>query len=141
MNTRRWVFILGAWLLAAAAQGAEVQGRLIRASNDQQPADAQLRDLAPALHKKFGYGHYEQLGAGKADLEAGKLQRLDVGEGFTVFVKEKSAKDKKHELEVEWYSGKASLVKSTVTISEGRSVLVSGPAVGEKLIVLALTVR
>lgn len=137
----RWLALLTAFVIVAgSASAASIQARLVRASNDKQASDASLQDLDAVLKKKIGYTRYEQLGTQQTTLD-GKLQRLNVSEGFTVFVKHKSTQDKKHEVEVEWYSGKASLVKSTVTIRAGKSVLISGPAVGEQLIVLALTAR
>ena len=46
-----------------------------------------------------------------------------------------------HELEIEWTSGRASLVKSTIKISEGRDLFIKGPGVANDWILLALTVH
>jgi hypothetical protein len=114
---------------------------LIRASNDEKLADDRLKTLQPKLQKKFGYAYYQQIGEKQAELKADTTDRLDLGEGFVVFVRPKSVDKKVHELEIEWTSGKASLVKSTVKISEGGHLFVKGPGVADDWIVLALTIH
>jgi hypothetical protein len=136
----RWLSFALILLLADGAQAASIQARLIRASNEAAEADTQLKDLAPKLEKKFGYKHYQQLGSQKASLDPDTSRRLDLGEGFVVFARERSTDKKTHELEVEWTSGKASLVKTTLKIAEGGFVFIKGPGVGNDWIVLALTV-
>jgi hypothetical protein len=136
----RWSILL-ALLLVGAVDAAQVQARLIRASNDEKLADDRLKALQPKLEKKFGYKYYQQLGEKRADLKPGTTDRLDLGEGFVVFATPKSVDKKVHELEVEWTSGKASLVKSTVKISEGSHLFVKGPGVANDWIVLVLTVH
>jgi hypothetical protein len=139
---KRWFqMALMAWLLATATQAAEVQALLIRASKDEKLADARLKTLQPKLEKKFGYPYYQQMGEQHVALKDGATQRLDLGEGFVVFVTPKATVKKSHELEVEWTSGKASLVKSTVKIAEGGHLFIKGPGVANDWIVLALTVR
>ena len=66
---------------------------------------------------------------------------IDLGEGFVVFVTPKSLDKKAKELEIEWTSGRASLVKSTVKIPEGGHLFVKGPGVANDWILLALTVH
>lgn len=127
-------------LFAANTQAASIQARLVRASNEAAEADTQLKDLAPKLEKKFGYKHYQQLGSQKASLGTDISRRLDLSEGFVVFIRERSADKKTHELEVEWTSGKASLLKTTLKIAEGSFVFIKGPGVGNDWIILALTV-
>jgi hypothetical protein len=136
----RWLLLL-LLLCPAVTNAAEVQARLVRASNDEKLADDRLQTLEPQLKKKFGYAYYRQLGEKQETLKPDKTNRLDLGEGFVVFVTPKSAEKKMHELDVEWTSGKASLVKSTVKISEGGHLFIKGPGVGNDWIVLALTVR
>lgn len=136
----RWLILLPL-LLVATADAAQVQARLIRASNDEKLADDRLKPLQLKLQKKFGYPYYQQLGEKQAELKADTTDRLDLGEGFVVFVRPKSVDKKVHELEIEWTSGKASLVKSTVKISEGGHLFVKGPGVADDWIVLALTVH
>jgi len=138
----RWLgLILISLALAATAHAAQVQARLIRATQDEKLADARLKTLHAQLEKKFGYPYYEQMGEKQETLKAETTNRLDLGEGFVVFVTPKSVTKKVHELEVEWTSGKASLVKSTVKISEGGYLFIKGPGVANDWIVLALTVR
>ena len=138
----RWLsLILTVLLFTLTAQAAQVQARLIRATNDEKLADARLKALNPQLKKKFGYPYYEQMGEKQEALKVDATNRLDLGEGFVVFVTPKSIDKKVHELEVEWTSGKASLVKSTVKISEGGHLFIKGPGVANDWIVLALTVH
>jgi hypothetical protein len=136
----RWLILI-ALLLGATADAADVQAQLIRASDDEKLSDDRTKTLQPQLKKKFGYSYYRQLGEERAVLKSGTTNRLDLGEGFVVFVAPKSVDKKTHELEVEWTSGKASLVKSTVKISEGGHLFIKGPGVGNDWIVLALTVH
>jgi hypothetical protein len=140
---RPWLDVVVAALLFAAGNvsAGTLQARLIRATNDPEPADARLNDIEPKLKKKFGYTSYQQLGAQEERLQEGTLQRLDLGEGFVVFAKLKGVEKKSHELEIEWTSGKASLVKSTVKISAGHHLFIKGPGIADDWIVLALTVR
>jgi len=140
--TMRWISLtFTMMLLVATANAAQVQARLIRASNDEKLADARLKSLRPELKKQFGYPYYQQLGEKKEPLKADTVNRLDLGEGFVVFVTPKTIDKKVHELEIEWTSGRASLVKSTVKISEGGHLFIKGPAVANDWIVLALTVH
>jgi hypothetical protein len=136
----RWL-ILFSLFLVTTAEAAQVQARLIRASNDEKLADDRLKALQPKLKKKFGYSSYQELGEKQAALKPDTTDRLDLGEGFVVFVTPKSVEKKVHELDIEWTSGKASLVKSTVKISEGGHLFIKGPGVANDWIVLALTVH
>ena len=136
----RWLILLSLFL-ATTSHGAEVQARLIRASNDEKLADARLQTLHPKLKKKFGYPYYQQMGERREPLKLDVMNRLDLGEGFVVFVKPKSVDKKVHELEVEWTSGKASIVKSTVKVPEGGHLFIKGPGVANDWILLALTVH
>jgi hypothetical protein len=136
----RWLTLALVFFLAANAHAASIQARLIRASNESIETDAQLKDLTPTLEKKFGYKHYQQLGSQKASLGNDTSRRLDLGEGFVVFVRERATDKKTHDLEVEWTSGRASLLKTTLKIAEKSSVFIKGPGVGNDWIVLALTV-
>ncbi len=136
----RWLILLFLFL-ATTSPAAEVQARLIRASNDEKLADARLQTLHPKLKKKFGYPYYQQMGEKQETLKSDVMNRLDLGEGFVVFVKPKSIDKEVHELEVEWTSGRASIVKSTVKIPEGRHLFIKGPGVANDWIVLALTVH
>jgi hypothetical protein len=138
----RWLILTFTLLsLTAAASAAQVQARLIRASNDEKLADARLKSLHPQLKKQFGYPYYQQMGEKQEALKTDTVSRLDLGEGFVVFVTPKATDKKVHELEIEWTSGKASLVKSSVKISEGGYLFIKGPAVANDWIVLALTVH
>jgi hypothetical protein len=128
-------------LLTTAANATQVRARLIRASNDEKLADARLKSLHRQLKKQFGYPYYQQMGEKQEPLKADTVNRLDLGEGFVVFVTPKATEKKVHELEIEWTSGRASLVKSTVKISEGGYLFIKGPAVANDWIVLALTVH
>jgi len=128
-------------MFAATANAAEVQARLIRASNDERLADDRLKTLHAQLKKTFGYAYYRQLGEKQETLNPDKTNRLDLGEGFVLFVTPKSLNKKAHELDIEWTSGKASLVKSTVKISAGGHLFIKGPGVANDWILLALTVH
>lgn len=128
-------------LISLTAQGASIQARLIRATNADIPEDNQLQDIQHQLKKNFGYKHYQQMGNKQAPLKDQDKHHLELGEGFVVDINPKSEQEKTHELEIEWLSGKASIVKTVVKIPEKRTVLIKGPAVGEDWIVLALTVR
>ena len=136
----RWLILIF-FMIAATADAADVQARLIRASNDEKLADDRLKTLQPQLKQQFGYAYYRQLGERREALKTSKTNRLDLGEGFVVFVTPKSSDKKARELDVEWTSGKASLVKSTIKISDGGHLFIKGPGVGNDWIVLALTVH
>jgi hypothetical protein len=118
-----------ALLFATASHAAQVQAQLIRATNDEKLAYARLEALQPKLKKKFGYPYYQQMGEKQEALKADTTNRLDLGEGFVVFVTPKSTDKKVHELDIEWTSGRASLVKSTVKIREGGHLFIKGPGV------------
>ena len=127
--------------LACSAQAASIEARLIRASNDKKVTDPSLKDVEPKLKKKFGYEYYQQLGVQQEVLRENKIYRLNLGEGFVVFVTPKSVTDRMHEMDLEWTSGKASLVKTTVKIAEGHHLFIKGPGVGDDWIVLVITLR
>ena len=53
----------------------------------------------------------------------------------------KAVEKKVHEIALEWTSGKASLVKSTVKIAQGTHLFIKGPEVGNDWIILSLSVK
>jgi hypothetical protein len=127
--------------LAYGAQAASIEARLVRASNDKKAVDPSLKDIESKLKKKFGYEYYQQLGVQQETLRENKTYRLNLGEGFVVFVTPKSTVKKIHEMDLEWTSGRASLVKSTVKISEGNHLFIKGPGVADDWILLVITIR
>ncbi len=133
--------ILAALTIAIAAQAGTLDAKLIRASADLQQTDSDLLDFRPKLHKLFGYDHYRQLGHRSEQLSDGARRLLNLGEGFTIFVTPKAAGDKTHTVELEWYSGKVSLIKSTIKLNEKSPVFIKGPEVGKDWIILALTIQ
>lgn len=138
---RLLIAILALSLLGNCARAASVQARLIRATNDDVKQEGKLKDIEPELRKTFGYAHYQQLGAERASLDKEKCHRLNLGEGFVVFIRPKACENKTHEFEAEWTSGKVSLVKTTVKVPEKKSIFIRGPEVGKDWIVLSLTVQ
>lgn len=140
----RYLWLLAALLLCAAgiatADAATLHAQLIRATNDAEASDPQLQPLLPELSRTFGYKFYRQIGSRRQTLPAHQLQRLDLGEGFVLFARLKHSSGDAHEIELEWYSGKAKLTQTTATIPTGRRLLIKGPAVGKDWIVLAVTV-
>lgn len=138
---RLLIALLTLTLLSSSARAASIHARLIRATNEEVKHEDKLKDIEPELKRNFGYAHYQQLGAEHTDLEKGKCQRLNLGEGFVVFIRPKVCEGKTHEFEAEWTSGKVSLVKTTVKIPEKKSVFIRGPEVGKDWIVLSLTVQ
>jgi hypothetical protein len=138
----RWILVhLVVLMFALNSQAASIQARLIRASNNFKATDAGLKDLAPKLGKEFGYKYYHLLGEQQEVLDQKDKSRLNLGEGFVVFVTQKSVEKHLHELELEWWSGKALLVKTVVKIPEKRSIFIKGPGVGDDWIVLALSIH
>jgi hypothetical protein len=138
----RWIATLVLSLLFAwPSQAANVQARLIRASNETGKTDTALADIHGKLKEKFGYKFYQQLGAQQQELKAGAKLQLDLGQNFQVFVTPKSADKRQQELDLEWYSGKTLLVRSVVKIVQNGHLLVKGPEVGNDWIVLAVSVR
>ncbi len=136
----RWLRWVGVGLfLAANVHAASIRAYLIRASNDQQVTNAPPADLVLLLKKQFGYQHYYLLGMPQETQVGNTSQRLNLGEGFVLFVTPKGEKQGRQELEVEWTSGRASLMKSTVRIKQNKYLLVKGPGVGSDWIVLAVT--
>jgi len=129
------------FLLALPSQAANIQVRLIRASNDSGKAETCLADIHGKLKEKFGYKFYQQLGVRQQPLKMGEKLQLDLGEKFQVFVTPKSSDKRQQELELEWYSGKTLLVRSIVKIVENGHLFVKGPEVANDWIVLAVSVR
>ena len=127
--------------LAGSTQAASIEARLIRASNDNKVTDLSLKDIEPRLKKRFGYEYYQLLGVQQEVLRENKTYRLNLGEGFVVFVTPKSTAHGMHEMDLEWTSGKASLVKTTVKIPEGGHLFIKGPGVADDWIVLVITLR
>jgi hypothetical protein len=137
---RPLLVILLAIGLACRAQAASLEARLIRASNETGQVDESLKHFQPKLKKVFGCQRYQQLGLKKAPLKEKDVLRLDLGEGIVLLVTPKASEKKNYTLDVEMYSGKAALVKSTVRIREGGDVFIKGPEVGSTLLVVALGV-
>lgn len=128
-------------LLAANAHAASLQARLIRASNSVDVMDPALNDLGPKLKRQFGYNYYQLLGCQQASLDQGLKSRLDLGEGFVLFVTPHPSAWRAHEVELEWWSGNTLLVKTVARVPGKCSVLIKGPGVGEDWIILALSAR
>ena len=139
--TMRALLALSLIVLACSTQAASIEARLVRASNDKMAADPSLKDIEPKLKKRFGYESYQQFGVQQEVLRENKAYRLNLGEGFVVFVTPKSTVKKVHELDLEWTSGRASLVKSTVKLTEGNHLFVKGPGVANDWILLVITIR
>ena len=139
--TMRALLALSLIVLACSTQAASIEARLVRASNDKMAADPSLKDIEPKLKKRFGYESYQQFGVQQEVLKENKTYRLNLGEGFVVFVTPKSTVKKVHELDLEWTSGRASLVKSTVKLTEGNHLFVKGPGVANDWILLVITIR
>jgi hypothetical protein len=128
-------------MAAPGAEAASLQARLIRATNDAEDTSEKLKDIRAELKKQFGYQYYQLLGERQAPLRDQTRHRLDLGQGFVLYVKQQSVQNNLHKLEAEWFSAKTLLVNVTVKIPANSSLLVKGPAVGNDWIVLALTVR
>jgi len=138
----RWVALsLIAVVAAVQTHAATIQTRLIRASDQTGVADPQLKELSAKLREQFGYQNYHQLGAQTGSLKNKTTQQLKLGEGFAVTVTPKAVEKKVHEIALEWTSGKASLVKSTVKIAQGTHLFIKGPEVGNDWIILSLSVK
>jgi hypothetical protein len=137
----RWLVavLLGA-TLCAGARAASIEARLIRASNEAEKSDEELGKLEPKLKKVFGYQHYKQLGIQKVPLKDDERLRLDLGEGVVIFIAPKAEEKKARVMDVEMYSGRAALVKSTVRVRRDREMLIKGPEVGNTLLVVSLVV-
>ncbi|MEI6084374.1 MAG: hypothetical protein WCS70_08745 [Verrucomicrobiota bacterium] len=138
----RWLIgCLGMLLLTVSAQADAVEARLIRASNEKATPDAAVQDLTGKLKKVFGYQHYKQLGKEKKELKGTDVVGLNIGEGFTLFCHPKSSTGKKHEMDVEMYSGKTLIVKQEkLAIAEKNVLFIRGPEVGSTVLIVALTV-
>ncbi len=131
-----------AMLLAVAAEAGtpRVQARLIRASNDNTRHDAALHDIAAKLKAQLGYTHYRQLGAGQREIKSNDKLLFDLGNGFLANIRPLSTDKKGRELEIEWYSGKTLIVRSTVKILHNGHLFINGPQVADTHIVLAVSV-
>lgn len=137
--TMRWLLVgLLSSLLVVSARAASLEVRLIRASNETEPTDPQLTKLEPKLKKVFGYLHYKQLGHQNTPLKDDGQIRLNLGEGIVVFVAPKATEKKSRVVDFEMYSGRAALVKSTVRLPPNHDVLITGPRVGDTLLVVTL---
>jgi len=138
---RNLIFCLAGLLMVASAHADAVEARLIRASNEKAAADEAVQDLTGKLKKVFGYQHYKQLGKEKKDLKGSAVVSLNIGEGFTLFCHPKATTGKKHEMDVEMYSGKTLIVKQEkLSIAEKNVVFIRGPEVGSTVLIVALTV-
>ena len=127
--------------IALETSAASIEARLVRASNDKKTVDQNLKEIEPKLKKRFGSDYYQQLGVQQDALEDNKTSRLNLGEGFVVFVTPRSSSKKSHELDLEWTSGRASLVKTTVKISDGNYLFIKGPGVANDWILLVITIH
>lgn len=137
----RWLILaLSLGLFATTVPAASIQARLIRASDDEKPSDPELSDIAKKLKRTFGYEHYQQLGRQQEGLQTDKKLRIDLGNGFVVFVKPKSIKDGRYDLAVEWYGGPALISKQSLKLSAHQYLFIKGPEVGKDWIILALSV-
>ncbi len=137
---RRLLTVAALALVAWRADAGTLQARLVRATGEAI-TDQRLADIEPSLKKRFGYEHYQQMGVQQTSLDGKDQQRLDLGEGFVVFVTPKSVEKSIREINLEWYSGRVALVKTTAKISGKNPLFIKGPEVGKDWIVLALTVR
>ena len=133
--------LLALLLVVVEAGAASVQARLVRANNRGAQNDPALKDIETKLKAQFGYNSYRQTGAGQQEIKTSDKLRFDLGEDFRVLVTPKSADKKQRELEIEWYSGKTLLVRSTVKVIHNGHVFINGPQVGENQILLAVSVR
>ncbi len=138
---RRFLTGLVVLFVAASSHAASINAQLIRASNTSEASDEALKELEPKLKKEFGYKFYHLLGTKQESLEQKTKSRLDLGEGFVLFVTPQAEDKKGNELEIEWWSGRALLVKTVAKIPAKRSVFIKGPGVGEDWIILALSVH
>ena len=136
----RWLVaaLLGV-VLSVSVQGASIEVRLIRASNETDKTDEQLTKLEPKLKKVFGYRLYQQLGLQRGPLKENRQVRLDLGEGIVIFVTPRAVEKKGQMMDFEMYSGRAALVKSSVRVGHSE-LLVKGPEVGNTLLVVSLAV-
>lgn len=138
----RWLIgCLGLLLLTVGADAGTVEARLIRASNEKSAPDEAVQDLTGKLKKVFGYHHYKQLGKEKKALKGLEVVGLNIGEGFTLFCHPLATAGKKHEMNVEMYSGKTLIVKQEkLAIAEKNVLFIRGPEVGSTVLIVALTV-
>jgi len=136
----RWVLaaLLGV-ILSTSVRAASIEARLIRASNETDKPDEQLTKLEPKLKKVFGYKHYQQLGLKGGPLKENEQLRLDLGEGIVILITLRPPEKKQQMMDLEMYSGRAALVKSSVRASRSE-LLVKGPEVGNTLLVVSLAV-
>ncbi len=118
-----------------------IQARLIKATFEEQPANPNLHDIVEELKTRFGYPHYQLMGRETGKLKADKPVRIDLGQGFVVFVTDRTgaSQSKRREVKVDWYSSKTLLVTFETKISPKGAILVKGPEVGKDWIVLALS--
>lgn len=137
----RWVSIsfMFFWL-AASTQAASLQSLLIRASNETGDSDASLHALSPKLEKLFGFSKHQKLGGATEELKLQKKSRLDLGKGFVIFATDKKDNKKEHEIEIECYSCKTLLVKSTIKLMPGKQVFIKGPEVGKVWLIISLDI-
>ena len=138
---RRLALFLLALTTGFSLDAATLDAQLVRASKSFTATDDALASLQPKLKKLFGYDHYRQLGRQQTALATGTRHRLNLGEGFTLFVTPRATTAHSSTVALEWYSGKTALVKTTATLAENSPLLIKGPEVGYDWIVLALTVR
>ena len=137
----RWLMaVLLGFTLSTGVQAASIEARLIRASNVDDKPDQQLSKIEPKLKKVFGYRHYEQLGIRTAPLKEKEPLRLDLGEGIVILITPKAVEKKARVMDFEMYSGRAALVKSTLSVPHGREMLIKGPEVGSTLLVVSFIV-
>ena len=127
-------------LVAVPVEAATFRARLIRASHNQQATDPRLEDIQPKLQKVFGYERYHQLGQRQTVLTEGRSQRMDLGEGFVLFVRERGVKDGEHLVDLEWYSGKAAISQQSLKLRPNQYLFIKGPEVGKDWIILSVSV-
>jgi hypothetical protein len=122
------------------AQAESVQARLIRASMDDAPSDAELRDVLPQLKGDFGYASYKIVGQKTAPLIQGETHDMELGEGFRLRVTAVECKGQTNRLRIELFQGNALLLKNTAKLAARSSLLIRIAEVGSELVIVAVKV-
>lgn len=136
---RSFVLLFLVWLAILPARAEQIEVQIIRASLALKTTDEDLKPLHPSLKKLFGYDHYTRLGqAHREKLPLGERKFFNLGEGFSLFITMTETNALGAQVEFDWYSGKAAIVKSSVRLAPNSPLLVRGPEVGQDWIILAL---
>lgn len=129
----RLTFLLAALLGVAAtsrAQGAQIEGILITASNQSGATDGRLAPYEPTLRRILRFESYHYVGSDSANLRVPGDAGLGIGDGHQLEVSTERADDRAIHVRVRWTGGGRTLMNTGLVLRPGVPAVLGGPAKG-----------